>query len=308
MLEHITRGLYYFEVHLLFASIVGLVTWVLTSIHRGSATTKYWIWVITILNFCLPLGAVVDKLLASHLEWATPLGAIGDVANRMSLSPVVWMVWSLGTILMVTRLCFRIRAGRRDEGVAAGQSVLGPRRGFIADGVPVKFAESRHAPAVHGFLHPHISLPKGIDRLLSEHELNAVLIHELTHARRRDNLIRLIYEVGLCVLWFHPLVWISGSRLALYRELSCDESVIQSAHGGDLVSALAKLADPEEEFLLQASASSFLIDRLPRLTAVQPQPTSRTASTLLVVVFGAVVFAGVLGTVAHTACCWVVRR
>ena len=142
---------------------------------------------------------------------------------------------------------------------------------------------------------------------LSEHELNAVLIHELTHARRRDNLIRLMHELGLCVLWFHPLVWVTGSRLALYRELSCDESVIQSARGGDLVSALAKLANPEEAFLLQATASSFLSHRLDRLTVAQPQRTCVAANTLMIVVFGAVVFAGVLGTVAHTACCWVVR-
>jgi beta-lactamase regulating signal transducer with metallopeptidase domain len=143
--------------------------------------------------------------------------------------------------------------------------------------------------------------------LLSEDELNAVLIHELTHARRRDNLIRLIHEVGLCVLWFHPLVWITGARLALYRELSCDESVIQSAHGGDLVSALAKLANPEEGFLLQATASSFLTYRLARLNAGPPQRTYRAVNLMLALLFSAVLLAGVLGTVAHTACCWTVR-
>jgi beta-lactamase regulating signal transducer with metallopeptidase domain len=310
MLEHITRGLYYFEVHLLFASIVGLVALVLTSIRGGSATTKYWIWVAAMLNFLLPVGAVLDKLLASYLGWATPLGGIGDLAKSITHGPnasVVSMVWLLGAILMFARLCFRIWAVRREDQAANSQSALEPGRNFIADGVPVRFAESRHAPAVHGFLRPHISLPKGIERLLSEHELNAVLIHELTHARRRDNLIRLIHEIGLSALWFHPLVWISGSRLALYRELSCDESVIQSAHGGDLVSALAKLAEPEEAFLLQASASSFLMARLPRLTAVQSQPRSRTANTMLVVLFGAVLLTCVVGTVAHTACCFVTK-
>jgi beta-lactamase regulating signal transducer with metallopeptidase domain len=156
-------------------------------------------------------------------------------------------------------------------------------------------------------LHPYVSLPYGIDRLLSEHEINAVLIHELTHARRRDNLIRLIHEVSLCVLWFHPLVWIAGSRLALYRELSCDESVIQSAHGEELVSALVKLANPDEALLLQSSASSFISHRLARLAA-PPQPTYRAASMLLTVVFGAVLLWGVFGTVAHTACCFLVKR
>ena len=131
--------------------------------------------------------------------------------------------------------------------------------------------------------------------------------HELTHARRRDNLIWLIHEIGLGLLWFHPLVWVTGSRLALYRELSCDESVIQSAHGRDLISALAKLANPKEGFLLQTTASSFLSHRLARLNAAPPQRTCRAANATLAVVFGAVVFAGVLGTVAHTACCWVAR-
>jgi len=306
LLEHITRALYYFQVHLLFASIVGLVAWVLTSVHRGSATTKYWIWVATTLNFLLPMGAVLDRVFASRLAWATPLGVIGDAANSISHSPTVSTLWLVGTILMFTRLCYRMRAGRRgNHQVTSGESALESTRNFIADGVPVRFSTAHQGPAVYGFLRPHISLPEGIQRLLSEHELNAVLIHELTHARRRDNLIRLIHEVGLCALWFHPLVWISGSRLALYRELSCDESVIQRARGGDLVSALAKLAEPEQAFLLQASASSFLMARLPRLTAVQPQPRSRTASTMLVLLFGAVLLTCVAGTVSHTACCFI---
>jgi beta-lactamase regulating signal transducer with metallopeptidase domain len=310
MHEHITRALYYFDIHLLYASLVGFAAWALTSILGGSATTKYWIWVATSLNFILPVGAVLDKFWSSHLSWATPLGIIGDFANTISQGRTATMlsvVWLLCATLMLTRLCLRIRAERRDTRATGGQSARLSRPGFVAQGVPVRFAETWHAPAVDGVLHPHISLPHGIDRLLSEHELNAVLIHELTHARRRDNLIRLIHEVSLCVLWFHPLVWIAGSRLALYRELSCDESVIHSAHGEELVSALAKLANPDKALLLQASSSSFISHRLARLAA-QPQPTYRAASMLLTVVFGAVLFWGVFGTVAHTACCFLAKR
>jgi beta-lactamase regulating signal transducer with metallopeptidase domain len=147
-------------------------------------------------------------------------------------------------------------------------------------------------------------LPAGIDHLLSRHELNAVLMHELTHARRRDNLIRLVHEVSLCLLWFHPLVWFVGSRLALYRELSCDDSVIQNHRGKDLISALAKLAAPTHAFTLQAGASSFLRRRLARL-AGRPQRQYRLASAALCLTFAAALFGGVLETVAHTACCFV---
>jgi hypothetical protein len=118
-------------------------------------------------------------------------------------------------------------------------------------------------------------------------------------------LIRLIHEVALCALWFHPFVWLTGFRLALYRELSCDESVIEKKRGRDLVSALAKLAGPQAPLLLQATASSFLRYRLAHLLAPPPPGNRGPASALLALLFSAAFLGGVLATVAHTACCFV---
>jgi beta-lactamase regulating signal transducer with metallopeptidase domain len=311
MHEQITHAIYYFEVHLVYSSIVWIAAWLLTSIPGGSATTKHWIWLATALNFILPLGAVFDTLWAPYISWATPLSGIGQIGVAISenepLAGVLCAIWLIGATLMLARLCVRIATEGRGARATVGESIPVPRHSFLAHGVPVRFAGTRRGPAVDGLLRSHISLPCGIDRLLSERELNSVLMHELTHARRHDNLIRLIYEVALCGLWFHPLVWITGSRLALYRELSCDESVIQSGHGGDLVSALAKLADPEEVLLLQATATSFMGHRLAQLTAARPPRLSVATNTLLTVVFAAVFLTGVFATVAHTACCFVAR-
>jgi beta-lactamase regulating signal transducer with metallopeptidase domain len=300
MPEHIVRAFYYAAIHLMFASIVCLAALAITSIPRGSATTKYWIWTAASVNFFLPVGAILDRLWASHLSWARPLGMIGgeinDILQNAASAGLLGAVWLLGATLMSVRLCWRIRAERR--------GTREERPGFLAHGVPVQFAANGQGPEMAGVLRPRISLPDGIDRFLSEPEIDAVLIHELTHARRRDNLTRLIYEAGLCVLWFHPLVWLAGSRLALYRELSCDESVIQSGHGGDLISALTKLANAEGTFLRQTTASSFLSHRLARLAAAQPQQTCQAQSALMTAVFAAVFLAGVFETVAHTACCF----
>ena len=308
MLELLTRALYDLLIPLLYASLVWSAAWALTSTLPGSATAKYWIWVATSLNFLLPVGALADALLASRLTWASPLGVVGDAANRFSHSvfaPAFAAVWLGGALLMLRRIYRRIRRERGDAIAASSRGAARLPFDFLAQGVPVRFAAARQAPSVSGILRPRISLPAGIDRVLSARELDAVLAHELTHARRRDNLIRLVHEVGLCALWFHPLVWLTGVRIALYRELSCDESVVRSARGKDLVSALAKLAAPEETFVLQASASSFLSHRVARLAAA---PGRRVVSSaLLVVVFGATLLAGSLGTVSHTACCFVER-
>jgi hypothetical protein len=76
--------------------------------------------------------------------------------------------------------------------------------------------------------------------------------------------------------------------------------VIRSAHGEDLVSALAKLAGGDETFLLQSAASSFISDRLARLTAPDRRP-QLASNALLIVAFGAALLSSVLATAAQTA-------
>jgi beta-lactamase regulating signal transducer with metallopeptidase domain len=307
--EHIARAMYYFSVHLLYASMVGAAAWVLTTIRGASATTKYWIWVVTALNFIVPTGAVIDKLWAPHLTWATPLGAIGEPIWNLTQGRTAVLlagIWIAGASAMLMRLISRIRRERREAEVTARLKKRAVA-GFVADGIPVSFCNGHPAPAVSGVLYPHISLPLGIDRLLDHRELKAILLHELAHARRRDNLIRLLYEAALSALWFHPLIWLAGMQMALYRELSCDESVIRSAHGEALVSALAKLAGPEPAPFLQATASSHLSHRLARLAGPTPS-THGVASLLITSLFAVIIAGGVFGTIAHTACCFLLKR
>lgn len=281
MLEEAARVVQSIEAHLLFASIVWLAAALLTAMPRGSATAKYWIWVATSLNFILPFSVVPARLWPSPVAWFTPgrvLAAVSDgVPNAPATIAILIGLWLLGCVVMMTRLCLRIRDGRRDAQAAAG----------------------KRGPAVEGLLRPRISLPDGIDRLLTRDELSAVFIHELRHAKRRDNLIRLIHEVSLCILWFHPLVWSIGSRLALYRELSCDEAVADRGLGKQLVSALAKLVTPDDTLLLQSGASSFLTHRLARLRG---EPRSfRAANIMLVLAFVAILIAAAVGPVAQAA-------
>ena len=311
MHEHVGPVVYYLEVHLLYASIVCLAAWLLTSVWNGSATWKYWIWVVTLLNFILPFGGFVDRFGASSVSWATQLPGLDEVgmgiSRHLAAGGVLLAVWLCGVILMAVRLVVRVRNDRRDAGTAGGQGLPREKPGFRTHGVPVRLSATDQQPSVDGVLRPYISLPLGIERLLSRKELDAVLIHEITHARRRDNLVGLLYEIALCGLWFHPLVWLTGMRLAMFRELSCDDSVIESSRGADLVTAMAKLAAPGKPHSLRAGAATFFSQRLTRLTASQPERTSRLADSVLIVLFSAVFFACLLETIAHTGSCFKVH-
>jgi beta-lactamase regulating signal transducer with metallopeptidase domain len=308
MREHIAPFVYYLEVHLLCASILWLAAWALTSIRSASATWKYWIWVATSVNFMVPLGGFFNGFGASRVSWATQLGGLDDVgigiSRNLTAAAVLSGVWLCGVTFMFARLLVRIHRARRDESTAASPNTAPPERRFLAHGIPVTLCAAGRGPSVEGVLRPHISLPLGIDRLLNDRELDAVLIHEVTHARRRDNLIGLLHEIALCGLWFHPLVWLTGSRLALFRELSCDDCVIDSSRGADLVTALAKLADPGESRLLRAGAATLFRHRLARLKAPQPHRARAAADLVPTMIYGAVLLACIVETIGHTPSCF----
>jgi beta-lactamase regulating signal transducer with metallopeptidase domain len=311
MHEHVAPAVYYLEVHLLYASIVSLAAWALTSRWPGNATWKYWIWVATSLNFIIPLGGFFNRFGGAPVAWATQLSGLDDVGISISRNLVVGIVlfgvWLFGAVFMLARLLVRMQRERRDARIADGQNSARVKQRLLVHGVPVRVSAMCEAPFVDGVLRPHISLPQGVDRLLSEAELDAVLIHEVIHARRRDNLIGLLHELALCGLWFHPLVWLTGFRLAMFRELSCDDSVIARSRGADLVSALAKLAVPGDSHLRRAGAASLLSHRVARLTISDPQRTNRAADWLLMAVFAGIFLACILGTVAHNPSCFKVR-
>lgn len=308
MHEHVAPAVYYLEVHLLYASIVCLAAWALTSLWNGAATAKYWIWVATLLNFMVPLGGFFNGFGATHVSWATQLGGLDDfgigISRNLTAGAVLLGGWLCGAIFMSVRLLVRLRRDRRDERAARGGNAAPLQRRFLAHGVPVTLSAAGQGPSVDGVLRPHICLPLGIDRLLSDRELDAVIIHEVTHAKRRDNLLALIHEIALCGLWFHPLVWLTGSQLAIFRELSCDDSVIESARGADLITALAKLAVPDGPRVLRAGAATFFSHRLKRLTASQPQRARGTASLVLIAIYAAVLLACMVETIAHTPSCF----
>src|SRR5262249_10027678 len=93
--------------------------------------------------------------------------------------------------------------------------------------IPVLSLPSLLEPAVLGIIRPVLVLPHGLTDKITREELKAILIHELCHIRRRDNLAIAIYMVAETLFWFYPLVRWIGKRLMDERERACDEEVLR---------------------------------------------------------------------------------
>jgi beta-lactamase regulating signal transducer with metallopeptidase domain len=84
-------------------------------------------------------------------------------------------------------------------------------------------AENIKSPFLLGIVIPRIYLPTGLSAKEREH----VVLHERTHIKRRDYLVKLFAFFVLCLHWFNPLVWAAFLLMGADMEMSCDERVLR---------------------------------------------------------------------------------
>lgn len=68
---------------------------------------------------------------------------------------------------------------------------------------------------------------------LPPRELEAVLLHEASHIRRRHSLERLAMELLKAALWWNPFVWLAARRLVEVEEYEADSDVLASGYALD---------------------------------------------------------------------------
>ena len=81
---------------------------------------------------------------------------------------------------------------------------------------------------VFGIFVPRIYLPD----TLENNEKEYVLLHERTHIKHGDWLIKIIGVFAVAVHWFNPLVWLAYMLFERDIEMSCDESVVAGMDTG----------------------------------------------------------------------------
>jgi len=251
--------------HLWQSTLVAALAWLVTlALRRDRAGLRYGVWLIASLKFLIPfsgltlLGApvgwrpiVVASLTRYDLMVDVSGGAIARQAVRIMpgqvgamsalhraagvLPAVLIGLWALGVVGLAVVWCARwrrvaamVRSARRlhDGSVFESLRRLEARVGIRR---PIALASSQGPlePGVFGILMPTLVWPARIEAQLSAEQIDAILAHEVTHVRRRDNLAAAAHMVVQAAFWFHPVVWWLGSRLIEERELACDEAVVR---------------------------------------------------------------------------------
>ncbi len=154
--------------------------------------------------------------------------------GRQLLAGVMFL-WMCGGLICLTRLavsCIALRRLRINSELLAG----GPlcelletirQRLQIGGKVALLLGDKQTTPMAWGVLRSYVFLPK--DAIAWSHErLNAVLIHELGHIKRRDPLTQVLVQFACAIHWFNPVVWFAAWQIRVERERACDDLVVNS--------------------------------------------------------------------------------
>lgn len=229
---------------------------------RSSARLRYNFLVAFFFMFIIISGVTfyIEWQQASHISTsdniivAVPVIDISsqpatDISNSTSIFSLDWFnnyvneysyffvtVWFVFFLVKTGRLAASINHTRKirrinNYGLPSWQKrlrILADRLG-IQQQVQVLESTFIKVPVVIGYLKPVILLPFGMMSNLPAGQVEAIILHELAHIRRRDYLVNLLQCFGEAIFFFNPAILWLASKIREERENCCDDIAIHAS-------------------------------------------------------------------------------
>lgn len=247
-----------------FGTALAALTWAILLVTRGRGrpTFEMALWTIVLAKFLIPAGPTCSVSLANVFTsiWPPPAEVVtsspfaetffgfpaeaGPPLVDPSRTGASWrgsdwprflagFYMAMVVLLALARLAgyfsFRRRCLKLPEADEAKQALVTTvcRRLGVRRLPRIRISDEARAPFVMGLLYPLLVLSRS--QFVRPNELETVVVHEVTHLRRGDLLVRCIQSVAGVLLFFWPVVVWVNRRIDRAREEACDEWALR--HG-----------------------------------------------------------------------------
>ena len=164
----------------------------------------------------------------------------------------------------------------------------------IVKSVSLYFSEHISIPLTIGYLKPIIIFPLSLINNLDSNQVEAILMHELSHIKRHDYLLNILQCIMETILCFNPFVWLISKSIRLERENCCDDMVIDADYNNFTYSkALLVIAQQNSQHYALAMASAGnkkypLLNRIKRLNTMETKDSLPKFNLLVIITIAAI--------------------
>ena len=184
--------------------------------------------------------ATADQVIVELPSAPAEDAGIAQAPIAGSVNWLVWLgvVWLSGSLTLLTIEAVRYRRVARQLRAAAppdaltGSRVrsLAARLGVVAPAVRV--IEGMRAPFIWPVGTATLVLPREWPEETTQASIDALLVHELAHLKRRDHYVAWMQLVAGVLWWWNPLFWYVRATVREQAELACDAWVISTLPDG----------------------------------------------------------------------------
>jgi beta-lactamase regulating signal transducer with metallopeptidase domain len=139
--------------------------------------------------------------------------------------------------------------------------------------VLVYLSDLVNSPVTIGYFKPIILLPVAALNHLSTQQVEAILLHELSHIRRSDYLVNFLISIISTFLYFNPFVKQFMKDIEQEREHCCDELVLQYGYEkvgyASALLTLEKLSARQRALALGATGTYYLLSRIEKIVGME---------------------------------------
>jgi TonB family protein len=232
--------------------LVSAAAWIAARIARPTGPQlEHRIWVGALfLEIVLPgwrinCAGILQQLLSIFpSRGIAPVGQVRVVIapgittgeSLLRLSPNQLSILSFAYAATLLYFAARVAWGLRQTYVLKRDSQ--PLRGLngyesIAYSTQIAVSPGIGSPVTIGLTRSLLLLPPTFIEQVNGNDLDAALAHEFAHIQRYDFAKNLTYCLLSLPIAYHPLLWLTRSRLAETREMVCDAIAAEAVQGRD---------------------------------------------------------------------------
>lgn len=223
------------------------------------AKWQYCVWVAVLISMVLPTYKLIPKKEAQRLAIVPQNQTVQTETQpqedtnpdtvvtydtpieyrEVNLSPKIQIrlfdliayIWSAGALIFLLAVIISyfgfLHRKRKISVIISDNKIFSEVKNElkISKHIGLKAAADIKSPMLVGVLFPTVYIPC---REIPDDNMRMVLLHELTHYKRKDLLVKWFAILVNAVHWFNPLCYLACANLSEACEVSCDMSVTKN--------------------------------------------------------------------------------